>query len=210
MTSASAWESERVIIGRMFMTQGAPELVGDDDDASLGRRAEREPAAFEAIYRRHYRTVAAYLYRRCGDVDVAEELAADVFVAAFGSIARMNRKGVAPRYWLLGIAAHTASKSAREKRRRARRERVHTEARDGQVDPARGSPLWTDEQRRVHDAVDGLPEVFGVVVSLYYFAGLSVEEITASIGTAAGTVKSRLARGREMVREKLENRGGES
>jgi RNA polymerase sigma-70 factor (ECF subfamily) len=193
------------------MNPGVSDVIGDDDDVRLGLRAVSDPSAFDAIYRRHYRMIAAYLYRRCGDVDTAEDLAGEVFLAAFRSVGAMNRKAIAPKYWLLRIATNAASKRERDKRRRVKREAAHavnTAAAAGAAGNDGGEATWTESQLRVRQAVDVLPEKFEAVVSLHYFAGLSVEEISRAIDVPEGTVKSRLARGREMVREGLENSGG--
>jgi RNA polymerase sigma factor (sigma-70 family) len=190
------------------MSPGVSEVIGDDDDVRLGVRAGSDPSAFDAIYRRHYRLIAAYLYRRCGDVDTAEDLAGEVFLAAFRSVGAMNRKGIAPKYWLLRIATNAASKRERDKRRRVKRETAHAASAAAVGSGDSGHEQWTESQRRVRLAVDVLPEKFEAVVSLHYFAGLSVDEISRAIDVPEGTVKSRLARGREMVREGLENSGG--
>lgn len=191
------------------MSPGVSEVIGDDDDVRLGVRAGHDPSAFDAIYRRHYRMIAAYLYRRCGDVHTAEDLAGEVFLAAFRSVGAMNRKGIAPKYWLLRIATNAASKRERDKRRRVKRETAHAANASAAAGAgSAGEAKWSESQLRVRQAVDVLPEKFEAVVSLHYFAGLSVEEISRAIDVAEGTVKSRLARGREMIREGLEKSGG--
>ena len=60
-----------------------------------------------------------------------------------------------------------------------------------------------DEYREVYSAVLALPAKYRAVIHLFYFEGLSVAEIAAALGTAEGTVKSQLSRGRTLLREAL-------
>lgn len=60
-----------------------------------------------------------------------------------------------------------------------------------------------DEYREVYSAVLSLPAKYRAVIHLFYFEGLSVAEIAAALGAAEGTVKSRLSRGRALLREAL-------
>ncbi len=60
-----------------------------------------------------------------------------------------------------------------------------------------------DDCREVYAAVLALPAKYRAVIHLYYYEGLSVAEIAACLGTAQGTVKSQLSRGRAILREAL-------
>ena len=60
-----------------------------------------------------------------------------------------------------------------------------------------------DEYREVYSAVLSLPAKYRAVIHLFYFEGLSVAETAAALGTAEGTVKSQLSRGRALLRDAL-------
>lgn len=53
----------------------------------------------------------------------------------------------------------------------------------------------------------GLPEEQRLAVTLYYYDGLSIREIAQVLGAPQGTVKSRLSRGRDKLRERLREEG---
>ena len=58
----------------------------------------------------------------------------------------------------------------------------------------------SDEYREVYDAVLSLPVKYRTVIHLYYYEEMPVAEIAVALECAEGTVKSQLARGREMLR----------
>lgn len=61
-----------------------------------------------------------------------------------------------------------------------------------------------DDYREVYSAVLSLPEKYRAVIHLHYFEGLSVAEMAAALDSTEGTVKSQLSRGRDLLRDMLE------
>ena len=61
-----------------------------------------------------------------------------------------------------------------------------------------------DDYREVYNAVLSLPAKYRTVIHLHYFEGLSVAEMAAALQSTEGTVKSRLSRGRALLRDRLE------
>lgn len=171
-----------------------------DDERALIARAARDPEAFGALYRAHYRPVAGYLYRRVGDAHEAEDLAGEVFIAAWRSIGRYRLRGVPFRAWLLRIATNAANRHVRRTRRR---EQVHRAgAREGSPMPAGA----VEEVEEAQAALLALSPAHQSVLVLFHVEGLSVEQTAQVLGCREGTVKSRLARAREALREELERR----
>lgn len=166
------------------------------------RRSDPERRAFEALYRQHYTTIAAYLYRRTASVHLAEDLAAETFLAAFRSIDRLAKEHVDPKFWLLRVATNAVSRRARDDQRRARREQARPPV------PSPPPADWTPEQLAVRAAVAKLPPRLQDVISLHYFAGLNVAEVARVLSCREGTVKSRLARSRDRLRALLSSTGG--
>lgn len=93
--------------------------------------------------------------------------------------------------WLIRTTLHRAS----DIRRLAERRNVPLEEAAQAAAPERGSDLLA--------AVRGLPEKYGAVIHLYYYEGYSIKEIAAMLGLPAPTVGTRLARGRERLRQML-------
>ena len=74
-------------------------------DEALVAAAQADPAAFAALYTRYYTQIYRFAQRRTGDPVIAEDVAAETFLAAFKSLPRYEWRGVAFSAWLYRIAA---------------------------------------------------------------------------------------------------------
>lgn len=175
-----------------------PDAAGEQ---RLVEAAKADRGAFAVLYRAHYAGVVGYLYRRTGDTHVAEDLAAETFLAAFRAIRRYQSKGVPLRIWLLRIATNQANRWARN-RGRLKLRPAEGEVLEIPAPAAAPEPGLEDAQR----ALLNLAPEHQDVISLHYIEGLSLEEVAAVVGCKVGTVKSRLFRGRVAMRRELERR----
>ena len=90
--------------------------MSDAPDAELLATCHSDPDAFAVFYRRYERLVAGWLVRQCGRPDLAAELTAEVFAAAYLAAPRF-RPGPEPAgAWLLGIARNLLLRSLRRDR----------------------------------------------------------------------------------------------
>jgi DNA-directed RNA polymerase specialized sigma24 family protein len=76
------------------------------DDAELFARAEHDVAAFEVLYRRHVRRVAAYAAGRCSSADDVADVVAQTFVRLLAAAGRFDPARGEPEAFVLGIAAN--------------------------------------------------------------------------------------------------------
>lgn len=179
-----------------------PKAAEHHGEAALIERCRTDRSAFAAVYRAHYGTIVGYLFRRTGDRHVAEDLAAETFIAAMGSIHRF-RVGKAPlRSWLYRIATNQANRWAKSQRR-------SVPAAQESESPAAADALGASEElARARAALLCLKPSEQSVLALHYFEGLGVAEIARALGWREGTVKSTLSRGRESLRRELAQRRG--
>lgn len=71
----------------------------------------------------------------------------------------------------------------------------------------RGGPVTrSDDQRWTREQIDGLPESYAEPMRGFYVEGLSISEIATSMNIKPNLVKQRLARGRDMLRDRMRNR----
>jgi len=173
-------------------------------DAQVIARARREPAAFAAIFDRHYDAIHGYLRRRL-DGPIAEELAAETFARALRGVSRYDDERPDALPWLYGIAANLARRHRRTEVRRlrayarTRRDPLHDEHADApaRLDAAAAGP-------RLAAALAELRADDREALLLFAWAELSYEEIARALRVPIGTVRSRLHRARRALRGHLE------
>jgi len=163
-------------------------------------------ASFEDVFAAEFRPLYRYLRRRVGAA-VAEDLAEGAFATAFANWERLDPTRPA-RPWLYGIAANLLRRYWRDERRMLR-----AYARSG-VDPVLGEDdeavahLDTDVDRRaLAAALAELRPRDREILMLHAWAELSDSEIAAALSLPVGTVKSRLHRTRERLRNQLDSEG---
>lgn len=86
-------------------------------DDELLRRSAEDPDAFGVFYRRHAPALLAYARYRTGDIELAADLTADVFAAAFTGRRRYEPRSEPARAWLFGIANNLIAQHHRTTRR---------------------------------------------------------------------------------------------
>lgn len=174
---------------------------GVDSERDLIERAQRDREAFALLYRRHYAAIARYLYRRTGNQHATEDLVADVFLALLRTLPRFRYGGVPLRSWLYRVATNAANQWTKRRRSRAP-EALNNEPQappDADPDP---------ELEHVQNALLSLSTDHQAVLALHYFEQLGVEQIAEILDCRTGTVKSRLARARDTLREALQTGRG--
>ncbi|WP_206108048.1 RNA polymerase sigma factor [Paludisphaera soli] len=164
---------------------------------------ESAEAAFEALVERHGPMVL-----RVGRGVLRDRHAADdAFQATFLVLARRApglrvRGSLGP--WLFGVARRVAAHARADAARRLRHERAAGEASARSGD----GPEAVDLAPALHEAVAALPDRYRAAVVLCDLQGMTHDQAALALHCPPGTVKSRLARGRERLRERLLRRGG--
>jgi RNA polymerase sigma-70 factor (ECF subfamily) len=177
--------------------------MGEPTDAELWERAARgEHDAFGTLFERHGRLVYNFCFRRTADWTQAEELTSVVFLEAWRRRAEVRLAGSSAAPWLLGVAINVLRNARRAQRRhRAALERL---PREHEPDFSSAVDERLDDERRmtaVLRVVGKLPRADQEILALCAWEGLTYEEAALALGTPVGTVRSRLSRGREMLRQ---------
>jgi RNA polymerase sigma factor (sigma-70 family) len=186
---------------RRVTGRGADDRADGELLAAFADRADE--AAFEAIVRRHGALVLGVCSRVLGDDHDAE----DAFQAAFLVLARSAgairaRQSLAS--WLHGVALRVARKA---KARAARRRECERRAEPVRPDDPFGAVEWRDLRPILDEELDRLGDKYRGPLVLCYLEGHSHEEAARRLGWPNGTVCGRLARGRDLLRRRLEQRG---
>jgi len=169
-------------------------------------------ASFEELVRRYQRPIAAYVYRMVGDYDAALDLTQEVFIKVYNSLARY-RSEFKFSTWIYKIAHNAAIDHLRRYavREQAVTSGFDTERRDTPVEGRRLSPEQESERKErrseVEMVVEMLPRAYRELIVLRHSHDLSYDEIAEVTGLPLGTVKNRLFRAREAMRDLLVKRG---
>ena len=182
-----------------------------DGELVLAAVAGRE-ASFEELVRRYQRPIASYVYRMVGDYDAALDLTQEVFIKVYNSLARY-RSEFKFSTWIYKIAHNAAIDYLR---RYSVREQLLTTESDGTrpeiaIESRRLTPEQESEreERRseIESVVQVLPAAYRELIVLRHSHDLSYDEIAEVTGLPLGTVKNRLFRAREAMRDLLVDRG---
>ena len=184
--------------------------VGGREAALVQRCAVGEELACTELVAEHQRMVVQLAVNLLGDRDEALDLSQEVFLRVFRTIHRFRGQS-SLRTWIYRIALNQARNRHRFWRRRHRADQVSLDqhiATHGDFESAGESGpdrLLAQKQlaEQLKHALDDLPFDQRSVIVLREIDGLSYEEIAFSLGVAVGTVKSRLTRARQALREQL-------
>lgn len=182
----------------------------------ISRLRARELDAFEELVGHFERPVYALCFRLLGDAEEARDAAQETFLKVYRGLGGF-RGEAGLKTWIYRIAVNQAMNQQRWWRRRHRDETVSLDITRGQSDttigdslPGRGrSPeaqaISSERERQVMSALDEIKQEYRVALILREIEELSYEEIAETLGISIGTVKSRIARGREELRRRVKD-----
>ena len=175
-------------------------LNARDDQAAVERVLAGDISAFEEIVRRWQSPLVNLAYRFCRDRGRAEEMAQEAFLRAYRGLKQWRREA-AFSTWLFALATNFY----RSELRRIPARNIPLDEVAEPVDPRASDGGLEDEDRdlAVRRAVFSLPAKYREALILFYFHEMDVPAAALSLGLPEGTVKARLFRGREILRDKL-------
>lgn len=182
----------------------------------ISRLRARELDAFEELVVHFERPVYALCFRLLGDAEEARDAAQETFLKVYRGLGGF-RGEAGLKTWIYRIAVNQAMNQQRWWRRRHRDEtislditREHSDTTIGNSLPGRGrSPeaqaISSERERQVMRALDEIKQEYRIALILREIEELSYEEIAETLGISIGTVKSRIARGREELRRRVKD-----
>jgi len=183
-----------------------------DDSVLIKRFLENDMASFERLVVKYQDMIFNLCFRMLQDYDEANDSAQETFIKAYCNLKNFRFESNFST-WLYRIAVNTcrnrmtsAFKKVQQKSipigPASASERNHVDIEDSSNDPC---SLYEKREleRMIHDAIASLPKALRVLTVLRDIEGKSYEEISMITGVNIGTVKSRLARARHILRERL-------
>ncbi|HUR96459.1 MAG TPA: sigma-70 family RNA polymerase sigma factor [Pyrinomonadaceae bacterium] len=167
---------------------------------------------FEGLVRRYQRPITGYIFRMLGDYEASLDVAQEVFIKVYNSLSRYSSEYKFST-WLYRIAHNAAIDHMR--RNSISPQSLETENADGtyqlQIECPKPSPEQDRERSEwrveIDNVVKRLPGAYRELILLRHGQDLSYDEIAEVTGLPLGTVKNRLFRAREMMREIFLERG---
>lgn len=210
---------EPIALRQMELEQAAPaaamELRAPAETEFIERLIRGEAAAFEELVAERSGEIYGLLFRLTENSEEARDLTQETFLRAFQSIGRFRGEADL-RTWIYRIAINQARNRWRWWRRRHKDSTVSLDATQGQSnqtviatlaessDNPEQQTLAHERESALRSALQQVGRAYRETVVLRDIEGFTYEEIATTLGINVGTVKSRLARGRQELKRKLE------
>ncbi len=177
-------------------------------DRDIIERSRAEPELFAVIFQRHAAEIGRYVTRRLGR-DLAEDVVADTFLAAFRQRDDYDLSRADARPWLHGIAANLIRRRHRDEERQLKAlERTGVDpVAESAADLAEARLAAGETSRAVAGALAQLNPGQRDVVLLVTWAELTYDQVAEALGVPEGTVRSRMNRARSRLRTALAGSG---
>ncbi len=172
----------------------------DTDERQLIEAAKVDSRALSVLYRKHYAGIFGYVQRRIGNDHDTNDIVSEVFMSMVHSLPRFRWTGAPFQCWLLRLATTQINRWVRKRKF----SRFWQSLDEPQFAFRKPNDRIDERLELVRQSMLALPCRFQTVLALHYFEELSVEAISGVLECRPGTVKSRLSRGRELLRKKLE------
>jgi RNA polymerase sigma factor (sigma-70 family) len=175
----------------------------------------RDPAAFEALVRRHQGPIYNFCLRMLGQADDAADVAQETFVQLYSHFRQLNaRDSLAP--WLFRVARNRCIDIIRRRRTVPLLAADDSDENNQAIDPADDDPLpeelaeRADLQRVLSNAIATLPPTYAEVVALRYAVDRSFAEIALILDIDEGAARVRFHRAKALLRRHLLASGDET
>jgi RNA polymerase sigma-70 factor, ECF subfamily len=187
---------------------------GYDEQAILLQASTGDLEAYNQLVKRYEDLAYRHAYTLVGDPDLAADATQESFIKAFQAINTF--RGGSFRAWLLRIVTNSAYDLFRRFRRQPTRT-LFPEGEDGEemespswiADPAASVQAIVEQNeftRDIYRTLAELPAVYRTVLTLVDVHELEYQEAARALNVPVGTVKSRLARARLQMKQRLEGR----
>src|SRR5215510_5159770 len=191
---------------------GSRSIESANDHELLVAIRDGDESAFQEIVRRYRNPITNFIYRMLDDYDRSVELAQETFIRVYTSASRYQANYSFSTY-IYRIATNLAISELRKRKRRKLvslfSPYTNEDGETLEMDPPdqttlQDEALIEDERRKaVSRAIKSLPEKYRAAVVLRDVEGLSYDRIAEVMNLSEGTVKSRINRARNLLKEKL-------
>src|SRR5690625_2271254 len=170
-----------------------------EEDLIKALKASKEAAVREMVERFGDRLLRG-VYIMLGDYQKAEDIVQETFLAALRGIRSFRRRS-GLYTWLYRIAVNECRMLMRKKQPLVLQEPPEDPS---AADTVESAIIVQEDRQKFTAMLAELPYIYREVLMMHYYFELSVTEISETLGSPAGTIKSRLKRGRDLVESRLQ------
>ena len=178
-----------------------PQLLSIDDDYSIIRQfVDGDKSAFQILVKRHKEKVRNIIFITMNNSTLVDDTAQDVFITVYRNLKHFRFESQFTT-WLYRITVNRCKDYLRKMNVR----KIFFPIEEGSEVSEYSSPVENNDiSRIVMDAISKLPVKLRMPLILKDIEGFSYQEISESLNCEMGTVKSRIFRGREKLKEILQ------
>jgi RNA polymerase sigma-70 factor (ECF subfamily) len=202
-------------LGNVALAAGTTDAFSTAEAEFIEKLKMGDADAFDTLATRYASDIYGLLFRLTQDAEEASDLTQETFLAALRAISKFRGEADL-KTWLFRIAINESRNRFRWWKRRRRDLTISLDVTVGDSETplsetfssGASSPeenaLRGERERLLREALSELPDIFREAVVLCDIEGFSYEEIARTLEVNIGTVKSRIARGRDELRRRLE------
>ena len=202
-------------LGNVALAAGSGIAYSSTETEFIERLKAGDAAAFDVLANRYASDIYGLLYRLTQDAEEASDLTQETFLSALKAISKFRGEADL-KTWLFRIAINESRNRFRWWKRRRRDVTISLDVTVGESDTPLSetfssnapspeeSALRLEREKLLREALSELPDIFREAVVLCDIEGFTYEEIAQTLEVNIGTVKSRIARGRDELRRKLD------
>jgi RNA polymerase sigma-70 factor (ECF subfamily) len=176
------------------------------EEELISRAQDGDIQAFSELIRCYSPTVEKFAYQMGNRADDIEDITQEVFIRVYRFIHQFSRSKFST--WLYKITLNVTRDYSRKKHSHIRK--IFSLQNERQVQPPDSEQhlLKGEEDRILHECIQKLDEKYRVPIILFYFHDRKYEEIAEIININVSTVKTRLLRGKNLLKKQLEHSKG--
>lgn len=202
-------------LGNVALAAGTTVAFSSAEAEFIDRLKSGDANAFDTLANRYASDIYGLLLRLTQDAEEAADLTQETFLSALRAISKFRGEADL-KTWLFRIAINESRNRFRWWKRRRRDATISLDVTVGSGETPLSETfsstapnpeektLRLEREKLLRGALNDLPEIFREAVVLCDIEGFSYEEIAQTLEVNIGTVKSRIARGRDELRRKLE------
>lgn len=174
--------------------------MGEEDLIRLAKQGDMN--AFQQLVEQYYPVVERFAYQLGNRRDEIDDITQEVFIRVYRFLDQFSKAKFST--WLYKITLNVTRDTARKRSQNVRKVLKMGQERNEDYPVVESQILQNEEDQRLHQCLQKLDEKYRVPIVLFYFHEKKYEEISEILSMTLSTVKTRILRGKSMLKKALE------